>query len=1002
MSSARAATTTVFSSLLRRYRKAAGLTQEELAAAAGLSARAISDLERGLRTNPHRDTVQMLADALQLTEPHRAELSASARRATQPATVSPPPTANVGDDHHLLAPVGRQRELAQIERLLARDGPPVLLLSGEPGIGKTRLLQEASQRAALSGWSVLEGGCQRRSGQMPFSPVSEAVERYLRALPLAQRRERLRGCDWLVRLLPELEVWGLQASTGWTLAPEQERRLLFLALGRLLENSAGPAGALLVLDDLQWAGSDTLGLVMTLIQSSATSATLRLIGAYRGTEVRPHDALGMLVADLLRQGLLDHAELAPLAERDAATLLERLIGSSAGAALATDIIRRTGGVPYFLTSYAASLRGASNHQAHASGEPPPARVANVPWTITESVRQRVAALPRAGQALLGVVAVAGRFIDRELLFATAQRFAYAAADTLDGVEAACHAHLLSERGAEGYQFTHDLIRETILGDLSAARKALLHQQIGEELETRSTRRRDLAAELAWHFGASGDSERALKYALEAGDLAAAVFARAEAERRYHDALVLARKQGDAKREAESLEKLGGELCTLGRYDDALDTLRLAKRAYRTLADSEGQARTAILAANVLGNRAATEEGIEWLESVLESPTEAQISQGAKGAVLASLSMLYITCARYVEALTTAERALELGRSLGDTRLTGFGYERLANALFMLGRPIEAYQANTEALQLLEEAGDVATLSRALGELADSGIVAGRLDDATRHFERAVEYATQVGEPVQLAWLHIQMSEREFYSGRWDHMRAELETARDLLGSLDAKWYTPYVDLQVGLMDLVQGRRAAGLATIQRAITYEEPMRDLQILRLAQRWAAESDLAAGDPISARARLDPLVADVPQRESDITGLLPYLAWACAETGETARAEELTRLAVERAERDQFPFVLVDGLRIQALLAIRRGAWQEATAALDGSLRRCRALPCPWAEAQALYVYGLLHALRGEPDAARDRFTAAVSICDRLGEGMYRPIIETALAALPPPVA
>ncbi|HEX6817837.1 MAG TPA: AAA family ATPase, partial [Ktedonobacterales bacterium] len=382
MSNLRAITTTSFASLLRRYRKAAGLTQEELAAAAGLSARAVSDIERGLRASPHRDTIEMLADALQLTDEQRAELTASARRGRGIASVTPPATAVTQADEPLLAPVGRQRELAQIEQLLSGEGPPVLLVSGEPGIGKTRLLQEASRRAAQSGWCVLEGGCQRRSGQTPFSPVVEAVERYLRALPAAQRRERLRGCDWLVRLLPELEAWGVRASPSWTLTPDQERRLLFAALGRLLENATGPAGALLVLDDLQWAGSDALSLLATLIQSHPPAANIHLIGAYRDTDLQAHDALEMLVADWLRQGLLDHTELAPLTAKDATVLLEHLMHDSADEALVAGVIRRAGGVPYFLTSYAAALHDTPDRPSQDARRDSTTDTARLPWTIT--------------------------------------------------------------------------------------------------------------------------------------------------------------------------------------------------------------------------------------------------------------------------------------------------------------------------------------------------------------------------------------------------------------------------------------------------------------------------------------------------------------------------------------------------------------------------------------------------------------------------------------------
>src|SRR5919201_1803851 len=288
-----------FGDLLLRYRSAAGLTQEALAERAHLSARAISDLERGVKHTPRHDTVQLLADALQLSAAERATFMAAARRHGAhsrardvgphiASAVAPPPF------------VGRTRELALLERHLQGAGPPVLVLAGEPGIGKSRLLHEAIQRADGYGLHVLQGGCQRRGGQEPHAPPRQALERPVHSQPPAQQRKALQGCASLVRLLPELAERGIVPPPSWTLPPAQERHLIFAAVARFLANIAGPAGTLLVLDDLQWAGSDALDLLATLVRSAASTGTspLRVIGAYRDTDVQPQDPLFVLLADL--------------------------------------------------------------------------------------------------------------------------------------------------------------------------------------------------------------------------------------------------------------------------------------------------------------------------------------------------------------------------------------------------------------------------------------------------------------------------------------------------------------------------------------------------------------------------------------------------------------------------------------------------------------------------------------------------------------------------------
>src|SRR2546421_5768336 len=152
-----------FGALLKRYRHAAGLTQEALAEQAGLSTRAISDLERGLKVRPHKDTVALLAAALQLTPPEHAAFVAARQG-------SVPPAAGM----EVLPFVGRSRELVLLERHLAGAGPPLLLLAGEPGIGKSRLLQEAEQRAGAHGLCALAGRCQHPGGETPHAPLLPA------------------------------------------------------------------------------------------------------------------------------------------------------------------------------------------------------------------------------------------------------------------------------------------------------------------------------------------------------------------------------------------------------------------------------------------------------------------------------------------------------------------------------------------------------------------------------------------------------------------------------------------------------------------------------------------------------------------------------------------------------------------------------------------------------------------------------------------------------------
>ena len=583
---------TAFGTLLRRYRTLAGLTQEQLAERAGVSVRAITALERGVNRTPQRDTFRLLAAALPLTPAEQAAFEAAARR--QPLRMAAGQRGPARHDHIARSPfVGRARELAALQQCLDGVGPPLVLLNGEPGIGKTRLLQEAAQAASARGMIILEGGCHWHTCQEPYAPLTSALERYLAEKSYAQRRADLRGCAWLTRLLPEVEEITGASTSSSPLAVEQERRLTFNAVVRFLTNIREPAGTLLLIDDLQWVGPDVTDLLLHLLRA-APGIGLRVITAYRDTDGQIPPPLAATIIQLVRDGEAERLELGPLAAPEAEELLARLFeglrdGRSEGDAAEGEsaptpqptqalLLARAEGVPFYLVSCALAVRAGAMSQG----------LSDVPWDVEQSIRQRLAMLPETAQELAAIAAVVGQEAPGKLL---AWASGYPRRETQAALDALCRARMLVEDGTGTYRFSHDLIRDVVIAELGATRRQMLHGRIAEALERDNNSEQWLEA-LVYHYMRSEERARALVYLERAANQALAQGAERTATLFFGQQADVLRALGRIHDEAHLREELAVLSDRFGWHDAALYHLTRAADLYRETGDIEALRRVA--------------------------------------------------------------------------------------------------------------------------------------------------------------------------------------------------------------------------------------------------------------------------------------------------------------------------------------------------------------------------------------------------------------------------
>jgi len=686
---------------------------------------------------------------------------------------------------------------------------------------------------------------------------------------------------------------------------------------------------------LQWAGPDALDLLAFLLRESLASGhpdptyrpgqCLRVVGAYRDSDVTPSGALELQVGDLARDGLAAQLRLAPLSRQESAELLSSLLADAEETAahppLAAleEVLSRADGVPFFLVSCAQQLRvggglpggtdgtegatgGANEEAGGMSGGTQGAQVCGaIPWSVAQIIRSRVALLPKAAQEVLAVAAVSGRQTPYRVLLAAAQTSTLDEAGVVAALDTICRAQLLAEasesqlRGNGSYDFTHDLIREVIMADLTIARRALLHRRLAEAFKQQPARQQP-PGELAWHFSEAGEAASALPFALEAGHQAAAIYAHRDAERYFQTAVNLAREVGDHQQEVEALERLGSCLIEMARFDDALDVLRPAAQMYRDAGDWEGEIRIAAHLGRLRARRGSPQEGISLLRPQLQTLQASGSHPPSRDLAILHLAVadLFHTSSEYQEELAAAERA----SALGDTHLQYQAQRRRGIALQLLGQVAEGTQMMVELLPLAESLGDPWSLCQVLNAIATVHRARGEFERGEKYIAQALTVAERTDDPALIAHLMSRRSHLAFYRGAWDQARADAERALQLIRQVGASWREMYILSALGELCLAEGHREAASDYLDAAARLATRSHDLQILRAVQRLFAERDLLEGNPQSARDRLEPLLDRPGHQEGHVTAFLPFLAQAHLELGWEDRAAVMIGEALERA--------------------------------------------------------------------------------------------------------
>src|SRR5262245_26042404 len=420
--------------------------------------------------------------------------------------------------------IGREAELGTLTSALetaVAGTPTVVLLGGEAGVGKTRLVEEAAAQARAAGARVLAGSCIELGGEgLPFGPLAHALRELMRDMP-PEDLDALLGParSEFARVLPDLDP-DVALSTA-PLAEGGPARLLELLLG-VLERIAEARPLMFVIEDLHWADRSTLDLVALLVRALRAGSVL-LVVSFRTDELHRSHPLRPLVTGWERVRSVHRLELERFGRDDVERQLEAILGTPPSARLVDLVHERSEGNAFLVEEILGAVE---------SGADPD----HLPLSLRDVLLARVERLSPAAQRLLRIAAAAGPSVSDRLLAAVAGLEDDELDDALrEGLE----HHVLVADGT-GYVFRHALTRDAVYGDTLARERARIHAAYGEALSADpALAGRDVSvpALLALHWSAAHDLPRAIETSVEAARLAAP-YAPAEALRHLETALEL--------------------------------------------------------------------------------------------------------------------------------------------------------------------------------------------------------------------------------------------------------------------------------------------------------------------------------------------------------------------------------------------------------------------------------------------------------------------------------
>ena len=895
--------------------------------------------------------------------------------------------------------VGREKEMdelrAGLEDALSGRGR-LLMLVGEPGIGKTRTSEEFATYAGLRNAQVLWGRCYEGEGAPAYWPWVQVVRSYVHDRdPKELMSEMGPGAADIAQVVSEVRERLPGLPTPPALEPEQARFRLFDSITTFLKNASNGQPVVLILDDLHWADKPSL-LLLQFLARELRGARLMVLATYRDVELRRQHPLSQTLAELSREGLSQRILLRGLTERDVARFIEITAGIEPPEALVEAVYRETEGNPFFVNEVVRLLVADGRLER-------PDEVKSWSVTIPQGVREVVGRrLDHLSEECNGVLTVAS-VIGREFGLDALERVSDVTGDRLlEALEAAVGARVVAEApGALGhYSFTHALIRETLYEELGTTRRVRLHRQIGEVLETlHGDNLEPHLAELAHHFseGAqAGDVDKAIDYATRAGERALSLTAYEEAARHYETAMkaLEAKDKPDEAQRCELLLAMGEAQNSAGDRDKAKETFLQAAEVARKRNDAESLARAALGFAGLMGEWGTVDERtIGLLHEALDAVS--QEDSALRAMLLSRLAVELWFSGSTEPAEVPSRQAVDMARRIEDPAA-------LADALWIRHLVFSGPETvedrlggGTEIVRLVQEAG---ARERAFTGHYIRMVALLEMGDRPAGYaalEANARLAKELRQPGLLGYTTLYQATLPLLEGRFQ----EAERLNQEALSWVQRSQEPLLDQLHRWQVLALHREQMPPRDIEAAVKEEMEKIGTNFSRIT---LAHLHSELGRQAEARREFEGLAgkdfADLPQ---DGTWLITVarLSQVCAYLGDERRAAALYELMLPHAQRN----VVVQGFfdylgsvsHYLGRLATTMERWEDAEKHLEDALEMNAKMGArPWlAHTQHDYADMLLrHDEPGDREKALELVSEALNAAQEMG---MKPLVEQALA-------